>query len=68
MKDQRERSIRAVADTRFNYERLTREVARILPSGVWVGHVEVAPALPEDEVVDAGADSQPGLARPRRPR
>ena len=30
MKHQRERSIRTVADTRFDYERLTRELARIL--------------------------------------
>jgi Tfp pilus assembly protein PilN len=56
MKDQRERSVRMVADTRFNYERLTRELARVLPAGVWVGHLEVAPAPPEQAVVDAGAD------------
>ncbi len=60
MKDQREHSILAVADTRFNYERLTREVARILPSGVWIGHVEVAPAPAEEEIVEAGADSVQG--------
>ena len=24
-------------DLRFNYERLTRELARILPAGVWIG-------------------------------
>jgi Tfp pilus assembly protein PilN len=57
MKQQRERSVRTVAETRFNYERLTRELARILPAGVWVGHMAVAPAEPEDSVVDAGADS-----------
>lgn len=56
MKEQRERSILAVADTRFDYERLTRELARILPAGVWVGHLEVAPAPPEQDVIDAGAD------------
>jgi Tfp pilus assembly protein PilN len=56
MKSQRERSVRAVADLRFNYERLTRELARILPAGVWVGHLEVAPAPPEQEAVEAGAD------------
>jgi Tfp pilus assembly protein PilN len=64
MKDQRERSIRAVADTRFNYERLTREVAQILPSGVWIGQVEVAPAPPEEDVVEAGADSVEGSLAP----
>ncbi len=60
MKNQRERSVRAVADLRFNYERLTRELARILPAGVWIGHLEVAPAPPEQEVIDAGADSVEG--------
>jgi len=57
MKDRRERSVRMVADTRFDYERLTRELAQILPDGVWVGHLDVAPAPPAPEVVDAGVDS-----------
>jgi hypothetical protein len=64
MKDQRESSIRTVADTRFNYERLTREVAQVLPSGVWIGHVEVAPAPPAESVVEAGADSVQGSVTP----
>lgn len=64
MKDQRESSIRTVADTRFNYERLTREVARILPSGVWISQVEVAPAPPEEDIVQAGADSTEGSLTP----
>jgi Tfp pilus assembly protein PilN len=64
MKDQRERSVRMVADTRFNYERLTRELARVLPAGVWVGHLEVAPAPPEQAVVDAGADPVEGTQTP----
>ena len=64
MKDQREVSIRTAADTRFNYERLTRELARILPEGVWVGHLDVAPAPPEQTVVDAGADSAVGATEP----
>src|SRR5687768_13990326 len=54
MNDQRARSVRAVAATRVDYERLTRQLARILPAGVWVGHLDVAPAPPEQEVVDAG--------------
>lgn len=57
MKDRREQSVRTVAESRFDYERLTRELARILPSGVWVGHLDVAPAEPDPEVVEAGADS-----------
>ena len=60
MKQQRERSVRTVAETRFNYERLTRELARILPAGVWVGHLAVAPADPAQSVVEAGADSAVG--------
>jgi Tfp pilus assembly protein PilN len=60
MKAQRERSVRTVADTRFNYERLTRELAQILPKSVWVSHLDVAPAAPTDDVVAAGADSAVG--------
>ena len=66
MKQERERSVRTVAETRFNYERLTRELARILPAGVWVGHLAVAPGEPEQSVVDAGADSAVG-AQPLAP-
>jgi Tfp pilus assembly protein PilN len=62
MKDRRERSVRLVAETRFDYERLTRELARILPDGVWVGHLEVAPAPPAQDVVAAGADPVDGTA------
>jgi len=64
MKDQRERSILAVADTRFDYDRLTRELTRILPEDVWVGHLQVAPAPPEQEVLEAGADSATGSLAP----
>ena len=58
MKDQREQSVRLVADSRFDYERLTRELMRVLPGGVWIGHLEVAPAEPTTDVVEAGADSE----------
>ena len=64
MKAQREHSVRAVADTRFNYERLTRELARVLPAGVWVGHLEVAPAPPDQAAVQAGADPVEGTQTP----
>lgn len=57
MKERRERSVRFVAGTRFNYERLTRQLAQILPDGVWVSHLDVAPAPEDDEAVKAGADS-----------
>ena len=64
MKDARERSVRVVAETRFDYERLTRELTRVLPEGVWIGHLDVAPAPPEQSVVDAGADSTVGAQEP----
>lgn len=67
MKDRRERSVRMVADTRFDYERLTRELAQILPEGVWVGHLDVAPAPPSADVVDAGADSVTAAGTPTPP-
>jgi Tfp pilus assembly protein PilN len=57
MKDRREQSVRTVAELRFDYERLTRQLTRVLPNGVWVAHLEVAPAPPSDEAVAAGADS-----------
>lgn len=57
MKEQREQSIRTVAFTRFNYERLTRELTQVLPTGVWVSHLDVAPAAPANDVVAAGADA-----------
>jgi Tfp pilus assembly protein PilN len=60
MKERRERSVRNVADARFDYERLTRELARVLPAGVWVSHLDVAPAAPAEDVVAAGADSVDG--------
>jgi Tfp pilus assembly protein PilN len=62
MKQQRERAVRVVADTRFNYERLTRELTQVLPEGVWVSHLDVAPAAPAAEALDAGADSAAGAA------
>jgi Tfp pilus assembly protein PilN len=67
MKERRERSVRLVADTRFNYERLTRELAQVLPEGVWVGHLDVAPAPPTAEVVDAGVDSATAANAPVPP-
>jgi Tfp pilus assembly protein PilN len=60
MKERRERSVRTVAETRFDYERLTRELTRILPAGVWIGHLDVAPAPPSEQVVQAGVDSPTG--------
>lgn len=66
MKERREQSIRTVAFTRFNYERLTRELTQVLPRGVWVSHLDVAPAPPAQEAVAAGADSTAG-SQPEAP-
>jgi len=54
MKDARARSVRLVADTRFDYERLTRELTQVLPEHVWITGLEVGPteANPEE-----GADA-----------
>lgn len=54
MKDARARSVRGVAEMRFDYERLTRELTRILPARVYVSGMDVGP--PEDDLA-AGADS-----------
>lgn len=57
MKQTREQSVRSVAETRFNYERLARELARILPQGVSVSHLEVAPGGPSESETALGADN-----------
>jgi Tfp pilus assembly protein PilN len=54
MKDARARSVRLVAETRFDYERLTRELTRILPEHVWITGLDVGPT--ELELAE-GADS-----------
>jgi Tfp pilus assembly protein PilN len=55
MKDARARSVRLVADTRFDYERLTRELTQILPKNVWITGLEVGPA--DLNALTEGADS-----------
>lgn len=54
MKDARARSVRVVAQTRFDYERLTRELTRILPEHVWITGLDVGPTELNPE---EGADS-----------
>ncbi|MGH2837025.1 MAG: hypothetical protein ACRDJY_01605, partial [Thermoleophilaceae bacterium] len=54
MKDARVRSVRGVAEMRFDYERLTRELTRILPSRVYVTGMDVGPTEADEGV---GADS-----------
>jgi len=36
VKEQRLASVRTVADTRFDWERLMRELSRVMPSGSWI--------------------------------
>ena len=57
MKQERADSVQAVAETRFNYERLARELGRILPAGVSVSHLQVGKGSPSDEALAKGADS-----------
>jgi Tfp pilus assembly protein PilN len=54
MKDARARSVRVVAETRFDYERLTRELTRVLPEHVWITGLDVGPTELNPE---EGADS-----------
>ena len=63
MKDARERSVRVVAETRFDYERLTRELTRILPEHVWITGLDVGPTELDPE---EGADSVQPAAIGRR--
>jgi Tfp pilus assembly protein PilN len=59
MKDARERSVRVVAETRFDYERLTREITRILPEHVWITGLDVGPTELD---LEEGADSAQATA------
>jgi len=54
MKDARARSVRLVAGTRFDYERLTRELTRVLPEDVSITGLDVGPTEPDPQ---EGADS-----------
>ncbi len=54
MKEARARSVRVVAQTRFDYERLTRELTRVLPEHVWITGLDVGPTEAE---LEEGADS-----------
>jgi Tfp pilus assembly protein PilN len=60
MKQARANSVRGVAETRFDYERLTRQLARILPTGVSVSHLEVGPGELSEEAAAQGADNPDG--------
>lgn len=68
MKQTRARSVRGVAETRFDYERLTRELARILPPRVSVGHLEIGPGSLTEEEAALGADNPDGEAPEGAPR
>lgn len=57
MKQTRAQSVRSVAETRFDYERLARELARILPKDVSVSHLEVSPGSLSQAEAAKGADT-----------
>lgn len=46
IKTTRVASVRALAESRFDWERMTRELARVLPSGVWITELD-ASATPD---------------------
>jgi Tfp pilus assembly protein PilN len=57
MKETRAQSVRGVAESRFDYERLTRELARILPDGVSISSLDVGPGSQSDADIAKGADT-----------
>jgi hypothetical protein len=61
MKKTRSMSVRTVAETRFDYERLTRELARILPDGVSMSQLEVAPGPQSEADIAKGSDTVDGV-------
>jgi len=60
VKQQREQSVKQLAGQRVDWERLVRELAHVLPSGVWISSAE-ASASGEAEA-DASGASQPADA------
>jgi Tfp pilus assembly protein PilN len=62
---QRSVSVKRLADGRFDWERLTRELAVVLPNGVWLTEVD-ASVVPESATTaaPAAATGQPEIAGP----
>jgi hypothetical protein len=60
IKDQRLAAVKLAAETRFDWERLMREVSRVMPAGSWLQTTDASVLGDEAAVVTAAAD--PNLA------
>ena len=60
IKQQRVASVKALADGRFDWERSVRELAHVLPEGVWLQDFEAA-VTPEASSTEAPAASGPSM-------
>ena len=68
LKEQRIASVRTVADTRFDWERLMRELSRVMPSGSWIQATDasVTGNVTGSDAVATTTTGQPWLPSRRR--
>jgi Tfp pilus assembly protein PilN len=64
IKDQRKAAVVAAAKTRFDWERLMREISRVMPTGSWLQTTEAS--IAGDEAA-AGAVADPAASAPTGP-
>jgi Tfp pilus assembly protein PilN len=57
-------SVRTIADTRFDWERLMRELSRVMPSGSWIRTTDASVTGNVAGSTTAPAASTPGVAAP----
>jgi hypothetical protein len=60
IKDQRKAAVMAAAKTRFDWERLMREISRVMPKGSWLQTTEAS--IAGDEAAAAAAAADPAAA------
>ena len=67
LKEQRIASVRTVADTRFDWERLMRELSRVMPSGSWIQATDasVTGNVTGSDAVATTTTGQPVAAQPK---
>ena len=67
LKEQRIASVRTVADTRFDWERLMRELSRVMPSGSWIQATDasVTGNVTGSDAVTTTTTGQPVAAQPK---
>ena len=72
MEKTRSASVKDLASSRFDWDRLMRELALVLPRGMWLTEVDAAVSPQEDETASAGANAGAPTAKlvgcaPRQP-